>query len=129
MKTNRYDENRDLGAAFWGALAIILLLLGICTKCNAQQTAKLDTIPARVECIQKIISTPTKSGNLSFRCIYIDKDNGIEEIIPLSKSVYTYIQDCAKYSFTPQLGIKLKNGEIAAIIKIKQKYKICRRNK
>lgn len=129
MKTNRYDENRDLGAAFWGALAIILLLLGICTKCNAQQTAKLDTIPARVECIQKIISTPTKSGNLSFKCVYIDKDNGIEEIIPLSKSVCTYIQDCKQYGFTPQLGIKLKNGEIANIVRIKIKYRVCKKSK
>lgn len=123
------DENyQKIDPILWIVLCLVFILLGIVTDCNAQkQQAILDTVACKAQCIQKFVTNTTKSGNVSYKAIYVDKELGVEEIIPVSKSVYTYIKECEEYGFTPQLGIKLRNGEISSVVRLKTKYRRIRR--
>lgn len=111
-----------LNMIFW----IILMLLVWCTttKCSAQsQQAHYDTCYCKVECIQKFIAQPTSSGKSTrIYAVYIDRQNDISELIPVSKTVHEYITLCRNNGIRPQLGIKLKNGQIAGIIKYRKRY-------
>lgn len=122
-RKNKADETRDVSPIIWIIIAVILMILGAATCCAQKQQADIDTVICKVQCIQKYIPHTTKSGNVSYKVIYIDKEAGVQEIIPVSKSVYQYIQECKEYGFEPQLGIKLRNGEISSIIRLKTKYR------
>lgn len=116
-------QKEKLEPGFWVGVCIICLLLFL-SKCHihAQKNAVIDTIPCTIECIQKYI---TKSTEKSVRiyAVYNDKQCGIADIIPVSKSVYEYIVLCQDNGIKPSLGIRLKNGQITSIIKYKPKYR------
>lgn len=96
-----------------------------CTlNCCAQTTksVSMDTIRCDYTCITKFVEVSNSKGtNIQIYAVY----NGetISDLIPVSKSVYSYIQTCIQNGIQPQLGIKLKNGQIYSIIKFKKKYK------
>lgn len=104
---------------------LILFILLLCvTVCNAQK-AVVDTIKCNNDCIKNIIEIPSnnKTGVKIF-VIYQDKNYDIDELIPISKSVYDYIQTCNQYGITPNLGIRVRNGQITSIVKYKRKLRI-----
>lgn len=91
--------------------------------CHAQRTAQYDTIQCHYEHINKFIEKPSNSGKSTrIYAVYTDSKNAILDFIPVSKSVYEYIQMCKEYNMTPSLAIRLKNGVIHSIIRYKPKY-------
>lgn len=102
-------------------LFCLLIMLGIATKCSAQrvqQKAVYDTVVCDQSCIQKYVQIPNeKTGKVHIYAVYKDDARGIGELIPVSQSVFEYIQVSKQYGLKPQLGIKLRNGKISGIIK------------
>jgi hypothetical protein len=47
----------------------------------------------------------------------------IQDIIPVSKTVYEYIRTAVEYGIQPELGIRLRDGNITSIIKRKRRLK------
>ena len=129
MKTteNQFSENRGPGFIFWVLLGMLIALaiafMPLPARAQKQAVAVLDTVICDVNCIQKCVSSATKSGNVTYKVVYIDRQNGVFDLIPISKSTYEYIQMCKEVGIPPQLGIKLKNGEINSVIKLKPKYR------
>lgn len=115
-------EYRNNEPGFWVGVVLICVLLFL-SKCHAhaQKNATIDTIPCKVECIQKYI---TKSTEKSVRiyAVYNDKQSGIADIIPVSKSVYEYIVLCQDNGIKPSLGLKLRNKQIVSIIRFLKLY-------
>lgn len=109
--------------SFWISFTIVCLLF-ICSlmHCHAQ-TAQYDTIVCHYEHINKFIEKPSNSGKSTrIFAVYTDQKRAILDFIPVSKSVYEYIMMCKEYKITPSLGIRLKNGEIYSIVRLKRKY-------
>lgn len=117
---NRESLRKDPG--FWIVIIILCALMFISVKCQAQR-AQCDTLICHVECIQKIIPQKTKSGKTKFYAVYIDKQYSISDLIPVSNSVLEYVDLCKQNSITPNLGIRIRNGQITSIVKRKTKYK------
>ena len=108
-------------------LIIIILLLLLSIKCCAQttrQTTTIDTVVCKVSCIQKIVEISNTNGKVKTFAVYIDKDNNIDELIPVSSSVLDYVKLCNQNSITPTLGIRLRNSQISSIIRYRQKFRI-----
>lgn len=126
-RKNKNDETRELSPIVWIVIAAILIVIGAATCCAQKQSVTLDTVQCKPECIVKYVTSQTKSGNTTYRAVYIDKEVGVQEIIPVSKSVWQYIADCKSNGIQPSLGIKLKNGEISSIIRLKTKYRRVKR--
>lgn len=106
--------------AMWFVIAILLLLTGL--KCQAKDNDRVDTVLCKPECIEKIIEKPT-AKSIHYVVIYKDAKNDIEELIFMSKAVKEYLDRCKEYGVKPTLGIKLKNGEICSIVRIRKKLK------
>ena len=105
------------------ALAVIVILLLLTSKCHAQQKAAIDTMVCKVECIKQIVQQPSSNGKtVKYMAVYIDKNIGFSEIIPVSKSVVDYINVCKQFSVEPTLGIRLRNGVITSIVRYKIKF-------
>ena len=105
------------------ALVVIVILLLLTSKCHAQQKAAIDTMVCKVECIKQIIQQPSSNGKtVKYMAVYIDKNIGFSEIIPISKSVVDYINVCKQFSVEPTLGIRLRNGVITSIVRYKIKF-------
>lgn len=105
------------------ALAIVIILLLLTSKCRAQQKAVIDTMACKVECIKQIVQKPSSNGKtVKYMAVYIDKSAGFSEIIPISKSVVDYIGTCKQFSLEPTLGIRLRNGVITSIVRYKIKF-------
>ena len=126
-RKNKNDETRELSPIIWIIIAAVLMIIGAATCCAQKQQAIIDTVQCKPECIVKYVTSQTKAGNTTYRAVYIDKDVDVQEIIPVSKSVYQYISDCKTNGIKPSLGIKLKNGEISSIIRLKTKYRRIRK--
>lgn len=124
MTETNFDGNKMM-PGFWAAviLSIILALL-FAQKCSAQQkqTVVYDTIYCNVQHIQKFVTKPTAKSSRVY-AVYVDKQHSIAELIPVSKSVFEYVQTCKEYQITPNLGIKLKNGQIYSLVKLKTRVK------
>ena len=116
-------------------LCIFCLLLAMmpAANCSAQSTksatkktvaaAQIDTVLCNPQNIVKFVEVPNASGtNTRTYAVYEDKQNDISEIIPVSKSVIQYIDLCKENGIKPNLGIKLKNGQIMSLIKLKVRY-------
>lgn len=99
-------------------VAVLMMLMG--TKCSAQTKAQYDTIPCSYLHIKKFATEQTKSGKTKIYAVYCG--NGIDDLIPVSESVFTYIRLCRTNGIRPSLGIKLRNREIYSLIKVKPKY-------
>ena len=105
------------------ALVVIIILLLLTSKCHAQQKAAIDTMVCKVECIKQIVQQPSSNGKtVKYMAVYIDKNIGFSEIIPISKSVVDYISTCKQFSLEPTLGIRLRNGVITSIVRYKIKF-------
>ena len=105
------------------ALIIILMLILMTSKCQAQQKAAIDTMVCKVECIKQIVQKPSVNGKtVKYLAVYVDKSAGFSEIIPISKSVVDYINTCKQFSLEPTLGIRLRNGVITSIVRYKIKF-------
>lgn len=123
--------NNSIPPGFWVALVIAIALIFAvqCTKSNAQtkKPVVIDTMECKVECIDRFVEEPTKSGNIKVHAVYRDEKGNILDIIPVSNSVYNYIKLCSQYGIEPQVAIELRNHQIYRLIKYKPKY--YRRNK
>ena len=105
------------------AIVIVIILLLLTSKCHAQQKAAIDTMVCKVECIKQIVQQPRSNGKtVKYMAVYIDKNIGFSEIIPISKSVVDYINVCKQFSVEPTLGIRLRNGVITSIVRYKIKF-------
>lgn len=101
---------------------LFALILGI-LSCNAQQKQyALDTMMLKPECIEKIVQSTTVKGTVKYFVVYKDKQQKIEELIPISQSVLTYVQTCKQYGIVPSLAIRLRNGIITNVIRYKPQY-------
>ena len=122
MAVKLYEEP-DHGPSTLIALVVIILLLLLTSKCHAQQKAAIDTMVCKVECIKQIVQQPSSNGKtVKYMAVYIDKNIGFSEIIPISKSVVDYISTCKQFSIEPTLGIRLRNGVITSIVRYKIKF-------
>ena len=122
MAVKLYEEP-DHGPSTLIALVVIILLLLLTSKCHAQQKAVIDTMVCKVECIKQIVQQPSSNGKtVKYMAVYIDKNIGFSEIIPVSKSVVDYINVCKQFSVEPTLGIRLRNGVITSIVRYKIKF-------
>ena len=122
MAIKLYEEP-DHGPSTLIALVVIILLLLLTSKCHAQQKAAIDTMVCKVECIKQIVQQPSSNGKtVKYMAVYIDKNIGFSEIIPISKSVVDYINVCKQFSLEPTLGIRLRNGVITSIVRYKIKF-------
>ena len=122
MAVKLYEEP-DHGPSTLIALVVIILLLLLTSKCHAQQKAAIDTMVCKVECIKQIVQQPSSNGKtVKYMAVYIDKNIGFSEIIPISKSVVDYINVCKQFSVEPTLGIRLRNGVITSIVRYKIKF-------
>lgn len=112
---------KHMRPGFWlGLIAVCVCLLLGTVRCNAQtQAAVYDTIRCDVGCIQKYVSKSTAKTTKVY-AVYVDKQNDVMDLIYVPKSVYDYILVCKEYSLQPKLGIRLKNGNIYSIVKLKQ---------
>lgn len=112
---------KHMRPGFWlGLVAVCVCLLLGTVRCNAQiQAAVYDTIRCNVDCIQKYVSKSTPKTTKIY-AVYVDKQNDVMDLIYVPKSVYDYILVCREYSLQPKLGIRLKNGNIYSIVKLKQ---------
>lgn len=108
--------------AMWTIIMMVLLTGGI-SKCHAKDNDRVDTILCKHECIVKIIEKTTPKS-VRYIVLYRDKAIGLDELIDMSKSVKEYIEECWTYNVKPQLGIKLKNGEIQSIVRIRKKWHV-----
>ena len=105
------------------AIIVIMILLFMTSKCNAQQKAAIDTMTCKVECIKQIVQKPSDNGKtVKYLAVYVDKSAGFSEIIPISKNVVDYISTCKQFSLEPTLGIRLRNGVITSIVRYKIKF-------
>ena len=122
MAVKLYEEP-DHGPSTLIALVVIILLLLLTSKCHAQQKAAIDTMVCKVECIKQIVQQPSSNGKtVKYMAVYIDKNIGFSEIIPISKSVVDYINVCKQFSVEPTRGIRLGNGVITSIVRYKIKF-------
>lgn len=111
--------DRDDKIRIFTFFVCLILCLFVAIKCHSQ--VKIDTIPCNAANITKYVMTD--DGKRVY-AVYNDKQHGISEIIPVSKSVYEYIVLCEQNGIKPSLAIRLKNNQIFSIIKFKRKYKL-----
>lgn len=118
-------QKDDLGKilVMWICTIILIILIMVPTKCVAQQTAQIDTVLCKTECIVKLMSTTTEKGKTRLYAVYKDPSANIEEIISISKTTMDYINMCKQNGINPTLGIRLRNGVISSIIRVKPKYR------
>lgn len=128
--------NKTLEPKYWFVLLVLILitLFFSTSRCNAQraaqhriqqQTAVYDTVYCDLNCIEKFVEQASYNGkSKKIFAVYKDAKNDIEELIPVTYSVYDYILTCKELNIKPNLGIKLKNGQIQTLIKYKRKYDV-----
>lgn len=107
-------------------ILVVMACLGMlmmCQKCHAQTVAQIDTMVCNVNCIQKFVEVPSTNGKTTrVYAVYKDSRADINDLIPVSRSVYQYIEQCKAYAIEPNLGIRLRNGQISSIIRFKPRY-------
>lgn len=110
-----------LPPGFWLGIIMVLILLFLPLYCKA---STYDTIPARPQCIEKVIAEPTQKGDrYRYFVVYRDEQNDLIDLIPITESVVVYLEKCKQNKITPQIGIKLKDGYVYSIIKYKRMYR------
>ena len=91
---HKNDVKRFDKAIFWIILAVLLMMIGA-TRCSAQEA----------------VTELNRNMMLS------------SDVIPVPKTVYEYIITCHTHNIKPNLGIRLKNGQITGIIRYKPVYR------
>ena len=97
-------------------------LFSLTISAQRKSTAQIDTMACNVSCITKFVSKTNDNGKVHVYAVYKDDKHDINELIPVSKSVFEYIQLCQEYGLTPSLGIRLRNGQISGLIRYKQRF-------
>lgn len=124
-------ENNCFWARIILVVALIVMFICLCfTKCNAQsysQKAQYDTVYCNAKYIVKYTSTTTSTGKPRYFAVYKDAANKINELIPVSQTVYDYIETCKANGIEPSLGIKLRNGQISSLIRFKPVLRVTRK--
>lgn len=135
MTTPAYNnnENDPIWLKIVIVFTIVILLLGFATvNCSAQtvmirQKAVYDTVYCNTENIKKFVEIPNeRTGRVKIYAVYKDVQNNINELIPVSQTVYEYISVCKSNGVQPSLGIKLRNRQISSLIRFKPKLRIRR---
>lgn len=126
-------ENNCFWARMTLVVALIVMFIALCvTKCNAQSytqktKAQYDTVYCNTKYIVKYTSTTTSTGKPRYFAVYKDAANKINELIPVSQTVYDYIETCKANGIEPSLGIKLRNGQISSLIRFKPVLRVTRK--
>lgn len=126
-------ENNCFWAKITLVVALIVMFIGLCVaKCNAQSytqkpKAQYDTVYCNAKYIVKYTSTTTSTGKPRYFAVYKDAANKINELIPVSQTVYDYIETCKANGIEPSLGIKLRNGQISSLIRFKPVLRVTRK--
>ena len=126
-------ENNCFWAKMTLVIALIVMFISLCvTKCNAQSytqktKAQYDTVYCNAKYIVKYTSTTTSTGKPRYFAVYKDIANKINELIPVSQTVYDYIETCKANGIEPSLGIKLRNGQISSLIRFKPVLRVTRK--
>lgn len=95
------------------------MLLVLSTSVYAQkQDAVVDTIPIRLEQYIKAFTKPNDKGVRKA----VFKDGSYEDLISCSKTVYEYIVECKENNITPSVAIRVRNGQVVSLIRLKKKY-------
>ena len=126
-------ENNCFWAKMTLVVALIIMFISLCViKCNAQNytqkpKAQYDTVYCNAKYIVKYTSTTTSTGKPRYFAVYKDAANKINELIPVSQTVYDYIETCKANGIEPSLGIKLRNGQISSLIRFKLVLRVIRK--
>lgn len=115
------EINSNPNDKWWVAAIIVLALLWFVNAFwSPARAQKLDTIQINHTNIQKIVQ---KSTAKSIRYYAVYEDGTFSDIIPIGKTVIEYLETCKEYNLRPQLGIKLKDGQIVSIVRYKRTFK------
>ena len=109
-----------------GLLILLFIFMLLATRACAQ-TAQYDTAIVKYQNIERIVSQTSDKGAVRYYAVYNDKQENISELIPVSKTVLSYINACKQNQIGPSLAIRLKNGIIVGLIRYKTKYIVKRR--
>lgn len=109
-----------------GLLILLFIFMFFVTRACAQ-TAQYDTAIVKYQNIERIVSQTTDKGAVRYYAVYNDKQENISELIPVSKTVLSYINACKQNQIEPSLAIRLKNGIIVGLIRYKTKYIVRRK--
>lgn len=118
---DRLDPDHKIG------LLILLFIFMLFVTRACAQTAQYDTAIVKYQNIERIVSQTTDKGAVRYYAVYNDKQENISELIPVSKTVLSYINACKQNQIEPSLAIRLKNGIIVGLIRYKTKYIVKRR--
>ena len=125
-KPKKNDHDRlDPGHKI-GLLILLFIFMLFVTRACAQ-TAQYDTAIVKYQNIERIVSQTSDKGAVRYYAVYNDKQENISELIPVSKTVLSYINACKQNQIEPSLAIRLKNGIIVGLIRYKTKYIVKRR--
>lgn len=114
------NKRKGIDPGFWVGLLLLVLLLFAVSKCSAAN-AKVDTVACNNTCIIKLVQI-NKEKSTKIYAVYVDKKHGINDLIPMSKTVYEYYSTCRRNNIEPSLGLKLRDGYIVSIVKRKKRY-------
>lgn len=118
---DRLDPGHKIG------LLILLFIFMLFVTRACAQTAQYDTAIVKYQNIERIVSQTSDKGAVRYYAVYNDKQENISELIPVSKTVLSYINACKQNQIEPSLAIRLKNGIIVGLIRYKTKYIVKRR--
>lgn len=97
---------------------VLLVLLTSLSVCAQKQDAIVDTIPIRLEQYIKAFTKPNDKG--ARKAVF--KDGSYEDLISCSKTVYEYIVECKENNIIPSVAIRVRNGQVVSLIKLKKRY-------
>ena len=125
-KPKKNDHDRlDPGHKI-GLLILLFIFMLFVTRACAQ-TAQYDTAIVKYQNIERIVSQTSDKGAVRYYAVYNDKQENISELIPVSKTVLSYINACKQNQIEPSLAVRLKNGIIVGLIRYKTKYIVRRK--
>lgn len=108
-------KNRTFGYLI--LIAILMFILSLCVpqQCRAQSC---DTIAISTRNLVDVVKKTSKTGKPVFYAIYAYE--GVEDVTTISKSVVDYIEVCKECNIQPKLALRIKNGEVVAVIRQKK---------
>lgn len=108
------------------AVLIAVCAITKCTTCKAETLSdkvfhKIDTCHVNVENIEAFyITTNEKTGKDRYFIAYCDVDQGIDDLIPISTSLYEYVMTCHAMKIAPHLGVVFRDNTPSRIIKYRK---------
>ena len=101
-------------------VAILMFIMSLCVpqQCRAQSVQSCDTIALPTRNLVDVVKKTSKTGKPVFYAIYAYE--GVEDVTAISKSVVDYIEICKECNIQPKLALRIKNGEVVAVIRQKK---------